>query len=457
MSALQSWLQSQGFIEDPFGHYTADNTPAEMLQATYIYDSTLEDLMLSNQSVAILAPYGGGKTMARRYWQTQWQKKHSDALIVTYNDFAVPAQHLPQAALKNHIPSLLGCLAESAWKIFGPTQERLLTLTDNDQTWWWALLDSYYPEQPFFPFYLTESPDLRNSYERLFAANKIKLFGEQQTLDSRLHQAVPYLNRAGFSRLLILVDEVDAQEQNAPLMIEKIASPLLNALRLFSNEKIVWKYFLPDSIAGMVENSAAVLKLRVTTQRISWNADQLKALLQSRLAWASGDAVDSLKKLKLSEEMPQLDDDFIALVEKNQSRHGAPRTLLMYGRILFTTLATRTDNKSNTKATWQEFLDLIDDTNPDSELKTVATREQIEPMTPRELRQILVDHFNLDELRQLCFDLYINYEELPGGDTLSPKAQSLVEYCQRHGKMAELKEQISQARPILFVMNEDMN
>lgn len=449
---LSSWLQSHGFKEDPFGHYTADTTPADMLQNTYIYDPALEHLMLGDQSVALLAPYGGGKTMARRYWQTQWQKHHSEALIVTYNDFSMPAHSLPDVTLDTHTNSLLGSLAKSVWHIFTAAQERMLSLTESDQMWWWALLNNYFPK-PFHPFQLVNYATLQESYTRLYSRHKPEPFVERQSLDSRLDHSIPYLNRAGFSPILIFVDEVDAQEQNTPIAIEKIVFPLLNSLRLFSNEQIIWKYFLPDSIAEMVQRSSAVRKLRVETKTIHWNQDQLKALLQSRLAWATHDAVNSLEKLKLDQEIPQIDDELVTLVVENQSQYGAPRTLLLYGRTLFATLANRGDTLI-TKAGWQKFLDLIHKKTASRELEVATTREQIEPMSLLELRQILVEHFNLDDLRDLCFQLNINDEEVPG-NTLSGKARELVQYCDRHHRLHDLKEKISQARPNLFTSGEN--
>ncbi|MCA9978867.1 MAG: NACHT domain-containing protein, partial [Anaerolineales bacterium] len=62
------------------------------------------------------------------------------------------------------------------------------------------------------------------------------------------------------------------------------------------------------------------------------------------------------------------------------------------------------------------------------------------------LRDLIARHFNLDEQRQLCFDLAIAHEETPG-DTPSVKAQSLVEYCLRHNRLPDLGQRCRQLRP----------
>ena len=55
------------------------------------------------------------------------------------------------------------------------------------------------------------------------------------------------------------------------------------------------------------------------------------------------------------------------------------------------------------------------------------------------LRQILVKYFSESELRDLCFDLRVDYESLPG-EGKGDKARELVTYSERHGRIFELSE-----------------
>ena len=62
------------------------------------------------------------------------------------------------------------------------------------------------------------------------------------------------------------------------------------------------------------------------------------------------------------------------------------------------------------------------------------------------LRQNLTSCFSESELRDLCFDLDIDYETLPGtgkGD----KVRELVLYCIHHDCIRELAAQVSRLRP----------
>ena len=56
-----------------------------------------------------------------------------------------------------------------------------------------------------------------------------------------------------------------------------------------------------------------------------------------------------------------------------------------------------------------------------------------------QLRQKIEKHFNLDEVKELVFELAINYENLPG-ETLRSKSRELVNYCQRHNLLQKLVE-----------------
>ena len=62
------------------------------------------------------------------------------------------------------------------------------------------------------------------------------------------------------------------------------------------------------------------------------------------------------------------------------------------------------------------------------------------------LRNILEEHFNVEELKTLCFDLKIDYENLPGQGKAS-KARELVDYLKRRRRMADLIEVGRATRP----------
>lgn len=67
-------------------------------------------------------------------------------------------------------------------------------------------------------------------------------------------------------------------------------------------------------------------------------------------------------------------------------------------------------------------------------------------ISPPQLRTALSNLFSTGELRTLCFDLGIDYEDLEGAGK-SGKALALVQYGQRHGRYDELVYRVQQLRP----------
>lgn len=61
-------------------------------------------------------------------------------------------------------------------------------------------------------------------------------------------------------------------------------------------------------------------------------------------------------------------------------------------------------------------------------------------------RQQISSHFDMDELRQLVFDLEIDWDDLPGA-TKSVKAQMLIDYMARNGRLPTLQKRLREHRP----------
>ena len=62
-----------------------------------------------------------------------------------------------------------------------------------------------------------------------------------------------------------------------------------------------------------------------------------------------------------------------------------------------------------------------------------------------QLRMTIAKQFNRDELCTLCFDLGIQYENLP--ETLDGMARELVVFCERTGRIRDLVGKCSERRP----------
>lgn len=75
--------------------------------------------------------------------------------------------------------------------------------------------------------------------------------------------------------------------------------------------------------------------------------------------------------------------------------------------------------------------------------------------TLNQLREKIEQHFNLDDLRTVCYDLGVSFDNLPG-DTLSRKSQELVDYCRRHNVVNTLISILMRTRPkVQFDLHAD--
>lgn len=62
------------------------------------------------------------------------------------------------------------------------------------------------------------------------------------------------------------------------------------------------------------------------------------------------------------------------------------------------------------------------------------------------VRVKLATYFSIEELRDLCFDLGVDFDDLPGL-TKSSKARELIAFCERHGRTAVLLATARTVRP----------
>jgi hypothetical protein len=65
------------------------------------------------------------------------------------------------------------------------------------------------------------------------------------------------------------------------------------------------------------------------------------------------------------------------------------------------------------------------------------------------LLRFITKHYNEDELRTLCFDLDVVYDDLPARVRKS-KARELIVYMEKRGRLSELIALLREDRPLPF-------
>ena len=74
--------------------------------------------------------------------------------------------------------------------------------------------------------------------------------------------------------------------------------------------------------------------------------------------------------------------------------------------------------------------------------------ESVSQIDVKNLRQLLIEFLNETELRDLCFDLGVDYESLDAIGKAG-KARELIDYMKRHDRLVEMVENVRELRPNL--------
>jgi hypothetical protein len=94
---------------------------------------------------------------------------------------------------------------------------------------------------------------------------------------------------------------------------------------------------------------------------------------------------------------------------------------------------------------------LVEDHPDDGDnISSVQTGQEPKAVTTNvdriKLRQILINYFSDDELRDLVFDMNLDYEALPGASKAG-KARELIAFAERHNRFQDLVELAQRLRP----------
>jgi serine/threonine-protein kinase len=106
-------------------------------------------------------------------------------------------------------------------------------------------------------------------------------------------------------------------------------------------------------------------------------------------------------------------------------------------RILLKALSKKPENR------YQSAHEMAEALNTSIAQGAGPAAEQVDAVA---LRQMLAERFDLEELRTLCFDLGVRFDDLPA-EGQQAKARELVAYLQRRERLSQLVGYIRQHRP----------
>ena len=93
-------------------------------------------------------------------------------------------------------------------------------------------------------------------------------------------------------------------------------------------------------------------------------------------------------------------------------------------------------------ANWEVELEGLDQTKPP------ISHPAKTAISLADLQQKMVEQFNLKELRDLCFDLGVDHEEM-SSEVKKEFCRELIGYLKRRGRLAELISRVQELRPEL--------
>ncbi len=134
-----------------------------------------------------------------------------------------------------------------------------------------------------------------------------------------------------YESVYILVDGADAYVQEPPNILP-LLEPLLARMRIWEQEKLFLKFFLPDDMIPLIrEMHPALLTKPTKTAIIKWSKESLAAVIQSRLYVASRGLYGGLDAIS-TRDVPHLVEERLAGIVRPR----VPREIILLSQRVFT-------------------------------------------------------------------------------------------------------------------------
>lgn len=429
MGSYEDTLTNLGFTEDPFAYRLGEQPPIEFLEATWVDFPNGDKMLNLNQSSVLLAPPGSGKTTWRRYLEKKIAE-NEQFLTVVYNQFTIPIHQAIQ--LNDHQNQLLRQIARAVFdrlisKGLLPSDHASDDSTSSGALWWHIFLAQHLPDynQPALKQLFPSHPEPLPQWGNITDLQEILL-----------RELLPKLPTIGLERLYVLVDDLDGTlETQNPDVLAALIKPLVNNTHLLSNNRLIWKFFAPVQLQAIVEVSHGYRTGRFDSLFVKWDIHTLADLLRLRLSYASEGTVSDISQLfdgdVLQEGNPT--DEICQLALQNEFL-GSPRTLLTLGKTLFSSISETVILKPD----WELFLQQ-ERQSLNTNMRANAISKPCTNINLAILKEILQSRFNRAELKDVCFDLRINYDDL-SGNIYTEKVIEFIAYLERYNRCAEFLE-----------------
>lgn len=451
------WLSAWGFVRHPF--MTLEAGQDEFLADHFVPHPGYFEQIARNPIAVVLAPTGSGKT-ANRLMLVSRNFGSDSYLVTTRTGF-------PVAPLFSW-PLLLDTLSQSVLHFAEKHPEQFLSLPEwrREALHRFVLdrlggvaLDEYIarwsqaagndsirrfvtPEDALAPL-VRLACDFARRQPRRFEPDQPETIWEL----GRGH-----LETGGASCAAVLVDLENITE--SPVVRAYLDKTCLHAMG-----DCFW-LFAPLECAQVVRDSWAYQEGHLATITLDWPKARLIELLRQRLRAASREYIDSLRDIAQGVSSAPDDELVEAALHLNL---GAPLAVLRLAQTVFDSRIQNFVQDGSlllTEADWQPVRAarrgaslIVAHVNP-SPVSLVLVHRISSPFLQSapggydstKLFEILVEYFDEEELRTLCFKLNIDYDSLRG-EGKAGKARELILYMERQGPILDLLKACKKERP----------
>ncbi len=441
-------LEELGFIHDPFSYSEAEKMPKDLdlWERLFVKHPGFDRIRDTNQSAALLAERGGGKTAHRLYFSYMLAAQHPNWLVINHDSFVSLAEELPNITTSDHFKALMSCIAK-ALIVYVQKQTHKETFLEKhlvERRWFWGFLNAYLYEEIQFEL---KDNSLRTDFEVCEDPSLTSPFQQNIPLDTAIKSIVKHLNSLGIERLFFLVDGIDGSDEFKDIDdMAALVNPLLNGLSLLSIPGVIWKFFLPQSLERTILDSSGYKTGRLYYVPIKWDSNSLIEFLNARLNWASKQPEQPALYQRVedlcSQEVLTLTnvEGELIKIAVNHPYLGPPRALLQ----LTDKLVHQSEfcNGRISLKDWEAFHQRIQ-THQEREEDTKNKQPKIDRA---KFVDLLDTYFNLNDLKRLCFELKVDYDNIEGSIKRS-KIENLYLRLERESRLSELIDRARRHRP----------
>lgn len=329
--ALNAFLASQQFVEDPFQSTNAGEEPR--LEKYFVpppyFASVLGD-PVNPKSQVILAPRGGGKTAQRV--MIEKSSEGGEFLCVTYDDFPMASKFtLSDATLDYHLNNICGLILLGVLVQLERHPEKISNLDKQDKEVLKFQIDRFLGTFSVDQFekavkslknFGDKAHDLWNKYGGKVAAlinafiakydfgsidvSQLK-FDESrkdEQLKYHLRRQVDIAIKCGFKSVYVLVDRVDETPLTGMDARQSFAliKNLMSDLPTLEIKGLAFKFFLWDQLKDEYVQQGARPD-RVKIFELNWRPEELEKMLSERLKEYSRGAHNSFNTLTSTSDL----------------------------------------------------------------------------------------------------------------------------------------------------------